>query len=60
MSDAKGVLPHGEQLKRALRWLGERRQEEPAASRSRLIDEAAQRFDLTPTETEFLLIDWKG
>jgi hypothetical protein len=60
MADAKGVLPHGEQLKRALRWLGERRAEEPGASRSRLIDEAAQRFDLTPAETEFLLMDWKG
>ena len=60
MADAKGVLPHGEQLKRALRWLGERRAEEPAASRSRLIDEAAQRFDLTPAETEFLLMNWKG
>ena len=60
MSDAKGVLPHGEQLKRAPRWLGGRRAEEPGASRSRLIDEAARRFDLTPAETDFLLMDWKG
>ena len=59
MSDAKGILPHGESLRRALRWLSEQRLESPAAPRSKLVDEAARRFDLSPAETEFLLLEWK-
>ena len=58
MSDAKGVLPHGEGIRRALRWLDERAKESPAAPRARLVDEAAVRFDLTPLEAEFLLGNW--
>jgi hypothetical protein len=59
MGEGKGILPHGEQLRRALHWLSERRKEDPTAPRARLIDEAAQRFDLSPMETDFLTMDWK-
>jgi len=59
MAEAKGVLPHGEQLRRALLWLGERRQEDPSVPRPKLIDEAAQRFDLSPMETDFLTMEWR-
>ena len=52
-------LLDGEGLKNALRWLGERRLEEPSAPRARLIDEAAKRFDLTPLEAEYLLTAWR-
>jgi len=58
MAEAKGVLPHGEGIRRALRWLDERVKEAPAAPRARLVEEAAVRFDLTPLETEFLLANW--
>lgn len=44
------LLPHGEALRRAVRWLGE--QGGPTAAR---IEAAARRFDLTPAEEEFLL-----
>ena len=60
MADAKGVLPHGESLRRALRWLSEQRLESPSAPRANLIDEAARRFDLSPTETDFLYQEWKA
>jgi hypothetical protein len=53
-----GVLPHGEALRRALRWLDERVKEEPAADRRKLLGEAAGRFDLTPLEEDFLLQNW--
>lgn len=56
----RGILPEGEGLRRALRWLGERRAEEPNAARQKLIDEAAQRFDLSPLEVEFLSSNWKS
>jgi len=59
MADGKGIQSHGESLRRALRWLSERRQEEPTASRLKLIEEAALRFDLTPAEADFLVMEWK-
>ncbi len=55
---AGAVLPEGEALRRAVRWLDERRREEPGAPRQKLIDEAAVRFDLTPLDAEFLLRNW--
>jgi hypothetical protein len=48
MSD--DILPHGEGLRRALRWLSEQGRHDAAA-----IEEAARRFDLTPLEEDFLL-----
>ncbi len=57
-ADAKGVLPHGEGIRRAVRWLDERIREAPTTPRSKLIDEAAVRFDLSPLEVEFLLSNW--
>jgi hypothetical protein len=44
-----GVTPHGEGLRRAVRWLGE----QPAHD-TRTLEEACQRFDLTPLEADFL------
>ena len=52
-------LLEGDGIKKALRWLGERRLEAPGASRSSLVDEAAMRFDLTPLEVEWLLANWR-
>jgi len=59
MSDAKSLMPEGEGLRRALRWLSDRSQEEPKIPRAKLISEASERFDLSPVEEEFLLRDWK-
>ncbi len=53
-----GVLPQGESIRRALRWLDDRVQDDPRADRARLIGEAAVRFDLTPLEEDFLLRNW--
>lgn len=52
------ILPHGESLRRALRWLDERAREAPSADRAKLVSEAATRFDLGPAEEEFLLTTW--
>jgi hypothetical protein len=53
-----GVMPQGEGLRRALRWLDDRVREEPRADRSKLVSEASVRFDLTPMEEDFLLQNW--
>lgn len=45
-----GVVPEGEALRRAVRWLSEHRP--ITASR---VNDAAERFDLSPLEEEFLL-----
>ena len=49
-----GVLPHGESLKRAIRWLSDERRHDAAA-----IEEAARRFDLSPAEEDFLLQNFR-
>ncbi len=54
------LLPHGESLRRAIRWLDDRVKEEPGVDRARLVGEAAARFDLSPLEEDFLLRTWLG
>jgi hypothetical protein len=54
----RGVLPEGDSLRRALRWLDERVREDPRASRGKLVSEAGARFDLSPVEEDFLLQNW--
>ena len=44
------LLPHGEALRRAIRWLSDERRHDAAA-----IEEAARRFDLGPADEDFLL-----
>jgi hypothetical protein len=41
-------------VKRALEWILAQLDEKPGATRSKLIDQAAREFDLTPLEEEFL------
>ncbi|MFY3744471.1 hypothetical protein ACOQFB_11215 [Anaeromyxobacter sp. Red801] len=55
-----GLLPEGESLRRALRWLDERAHEEARLDRAAAIGEAARRFDLTPLEEEFLIRSWRS
>lgn len=50
MSDRDPVMPKGENLRRAVRWLSEH-----APITARTINEAGVRFDLSPNEEEFLL-----
>ena len=48
------LLPEGENLRRAIRWLAEH-----APPTADLINQAACRFDLTPLEEDFLLREFK-
>ena len=42
-------------IKQAVKWIDEKRLDNPKADRMWLIDEASRRFDLTPLDSEFLL-----
>ena len=52
------LVPQGELLRRAMRWLDDRRRDGIELPRARLVEEAAVRFNLTPWEEEFLLQTW--
>ena len=49
------LLPGGEDLRRAVRWISDRRRDEPDTPVWKLVDEAALRYDLSPPDAEFLL-----
>jgi hypothetical protein len=48
------VMPEGEALKRAIKWISGEFPENPSKSIQILIDGAVLRFDLSPKEAEFL------
>ena len=48
-------LPDGEHVRRAVRWISDRRRDQLKLSALRLVDEAARRFDLSPLEEEWLI-----
>ncbi len=48
------VQPEGEELRKAVKWISEMRQEGPEQSLSRLVEQAGVRFDLSPKDQEFL------
>ncbi|MES0371878.1 MAG: hypothetical protein ABUK11_06320 [Mariprofundaceae bacterium] len=50
MSGVKSIFPEGEALRNAVRWIARMHEYDLAA-----IEEACQRYDLTPVEEEFML-----
>jgi len=49
MSDSS-LIPEGENLRRAIKWLSEQQKHDP-----KTIETASVQFDLTPIEEEFLI-----
>ncbi len=41
-------------IKQAVKWIDEKLAEQPDLDRTKLLDEAGRRFDLTPVEADFL------
>ena len=48
------IMPEGEDIKRAIKWISARREEAPETPLSKLIEEAVFQFDLSPLDQEFL------
>ncbi|MDY6823323.1 MAG: hypothetical protein SWH68_05920 [Thermodesulfobacteriota bacterium] len=49
------VMPKGERIKKAVKWVSDERQAEPDKAPKTIADEAILKFDLTPNEAEFLV-----
>ncbi len=48
------LLPQGEKIRRAVKWISEITKEHPEKSRRDIVLEAERRFDLSPKDCEFL------
>ena len=49
------IVPPGDKLRRAVEWIATERGDRPQVSLAMLVSEAALRFDLSPSEEEWLL-----
>lgn len=49
------ILPEGEQLRKAIKWISDMRMEYPDAKPYSLIEEACIKFDLSPKDEESLM-----
>jgi hypothetical protein len=49
------VMPEGEAIRRAVKWISAHLEEKPGLSPQKLVQDAILRFDLSPKEAEFLL-----
>lgn len=50
------ILPEGEQLRRAVKWISDMHLIDSGVSQANLIAEACLKFDLPPKDAEFLMI----
>ena len=48
------VIPEGESIRRAIKWISSHLDANPDAPVQKLVNEAVARFDLSPKDTEFL------
>jgi hypothetical protein len=48
------ILPEGEAIRKAVKWIDERRQEEGPGPLYKLLEEASLKFNLSPSDSEFL------
>ncbi len=49
------IIPEGEDLHRAIKWISGHLQEEPEQPVKKLVQEAIFKFDLSPRDSEFLI-----
>ncbi|MFZ5569528.1 MAG: hypothetical protein ACOZF0_03930 [Thermodesulfobacteriota bacterium] len=49
------IIPEGEDIRKAVKWISEMRQDAPGRKISELVGEACLKFDLSPAEAETLM-----
>jgi len=53
------MMPEGEALRKAVKWISSEISENPGKSAQKLVNEAVMRFDLSPKDTDFLIAFYK-
>ena len=48
------IMPEGEALRKAVKWISGKLQEDPKKLPQKLVSDAVSRFDLSPKDAEFL------
>jgi hypothetical protein len=51
---SSAILPEGEALRRAVKWISTQFQQNPNISKMQLLQEAVFRFNLSPKDSDFL------
>ena len=54
------IIPQGEDIRKAIKWLSEMRQEEPQTDPVKLVEQACLKFNLSPLDAEYLSRFAKG
>lgn len=49
------VLPEGEALRKAVKWISDNLKDDSSQSIQKLINEATMRFNLSPKDAEYLI-----
>lgn len=49
------IMPDGEEIKSAIKWISVNLEDDPNQSLPKLIEKAVFKFDLSPMDNEFLL-----
>jgi hypothetical protein len=49
------IMPTGDDIRRAVKWISENLEANPCQSRMKLIEQAVFKFDLSPVDAEFLM-----
>ena len=49
-----GIGPEGENVRKAVQWISDKRQYEEGGPLATLIEEASERYNLSPKDEEFL------
>ncbi|MGC9195685.1 MAG: hypothetical protein ACP5IL_09575 [Syntrophobacteraceae bacterium] len=53
------VMPEGEALRKAVKWISEEITQHPEKTVQKLVTEAVARFDLSPKDADFLISFYK-
>lgn len=48
------ILPQGEDIRRAVKWISEMRQTDPSADPNKLVEQACLKFNLSPIDAQYL------
>lgn len=48
------IIPTGEDIRKAVKWISEMRQANPGADPRKLVEQACLKFNLSPLDAEYL------